>query len=258
MATPNASMRPCDRAPGRCLRTDAVARSARLCAQGKYPDKPVRIDPAVRRGRRRRHHDAAGGREARRKARPAFRGREQCRAPAASPRRARCCRSPADGYTLAVFTNGTAISVGAVQEPAVRSGEGFRAGLGHGLFRPDPRHQCQRPLQDARRLHQGREGQAGPAQYRHHRRRLEPESRRRIVQVGRRHRFRDRAVQDLGRRAGRARAQRRPDGDRILRRLARQPRRQEIHPGRDVGHAARRVSAGRADREGGRRRRIAK
>jgi tRNA-guanine transglycosylase len=84
-----------------------------------------------------------------------------------------------------------------VQEPALRSGEGLRAGLGDGLFRPDLRHQRRRPLQDARRLHQGRQRKAWRAQYRHHRRGLDPESRRRAAQDDGRHQCGDRAVQDL-------------------------------------------------------------
>ncbi len=212
----------------------------------------MRIDAAVRRRRRRRHHHATGGRQARREARPAFRGREQC----GRRRHRRRARGAAVAGRRLYACGADQRHRGqrrAVQEPAVRSDQGFRAGLGDGLFRPRARDQCQRALQDARRFHQGGEGKARPAQCRHHRRGLEPESRRRIVQVGFGPGFRDRAVQDLGRGAGRSGAQRRADGGRVLCRAPWRARCQEIHSGRDLGHQARRISARCSDREGGRR-----
>ena len=53
------------------------------------------------------------------------------RARAASRRRVRCSRSRADGYTIGLVTNGTAISAAMLQGAAVRPGEGVRADLDH-------------------------------------------------------------------------------------------------------------------------------
>ena len=77
---------------------------------GDLSQPPGARHSAVCSGRRGRYHRAHRGREAQREARPAFRHREHAR------RRRHCCGTrgvagAADGYTLALFSNGTAISV---------------------------------------------------------------------------------------------------------------------------------------------------
>ena len=52
---------------------------------------------------------------------------------------------PADGYTIGLVTNGTAISVAHLQGAAVRSGEGIRADLDDRQFRPGVRDQRRIP-----------------------------------------------------------------------------------------------------------------
>ena len=105
----------------------------------------------------------------------------------------------------------------AVQEPAVRPGEGFRADLVHRHVRLPVHRQRKLALQDAGRLGEGRAGAARQAQRRHHHRGLDAAPQRRAVQVERQPQFRHRADQNLGRGGGVAAARRRPDGDRLLR-----------------------------------------
>ena len=99
--------------------------------------------------------------------------------------------SPPDGYTLALLSNGTAVSVLAVQEAAIRSAEGFRRDFEPRHFRFYLRGQRGCALQDAGRFRRGGEGKARYAQCRHHQCRQHAESFGRAVQDLGRHRFRD-------------------------------------------------------------------
>jgi len=57
--------------------------------------------------------------------------------------------APADGYTLALFSNGTRDFRVAVQEPDVQSGDRFRSGVEHGLFRLHLRDASRFAISDA-------------------------------------------------------------------------------------------------------------
>ena len=201
-------------------------------AQGKYPDRPVRDHPAVRRGRRRRHHDAAGRRQARREARPAFRGREHAG-----------CRRHRRGARGAAIAGRRLYACGAHQRHrgqrrrcsracrSIRSriSRRFRRWAISTLFFVNAGSPY-KTLGDFIKAAKEKPGQlnvgtiaAGSSQN------LGAELFKSVTGLD----FRDRAVQDLGRSAGRARAQRRADGGRVLCGLARRARCQG--PGRWSG-----------------------
>ena len=108
---------------------------------GEISRAPGSHHRAVRSRRRRRPHHAAGGREARHQARPALRGRERAgrRRDRGGARRA-CGAGGRLHHHAAHQRHGDQRS--AVQEPAVRSAQGFRADLERRLFRLRVRHQC--------------------------------------------------------------------------------------------------------------------
>ncbi len=82
-------------------------------AQAKWPEKPIKLILPFGAGRRRRRHLAHHGGQAERQIRPAGGGREHAR-PRRHRRRPRGrSTQPPDGYTMALVTNGTAISVAA-------------------------------------------------------------------------------------------------------------------------------------------------
>ena len=97
--------------------------------------------------------------------------------------------SPPDGYTLALLSNGTAISVSLFNQSALRSPEGFRADLEPRLFRFHLRDQRGLAIQDAGGFHRGRQGEARHAQCRHHQYRQHAEPVGGVVQDRGRHRF---------------------------------------------------------------------
>ena len=166
--------------------TGAAAGGAagRLRAGAGLSDQAGALHPAVRRGRRRRRDLAAGRGEARREARPAFRGREHAgrrrhfRGARGAGRRQRRLHRRADHQRQRDQR-------AAVQEPAVRSGEGFHAGLADRHVRLPVHRQRQFALQDAGRLAEGGARAAGQAQRRHHHRGLDAAPDRGAVQVDR-------------------------------------------------------------------------
>ena len=74
--------------------------------------------------------------------------------------------SPPDGHTLALLSNGTAISVSLFSQFALRPPEGFRSDFEPGFLRLYLRYQFGLGIQDAGGLHCGRKGKAGHAQCR--------------------------------------------------------------------------------------------
>ena len=91
--------------------------------------------------------------------------------------------APPDGYTMALVTNGTAISVAAFNKLPFDPVKDFADGVDGRHLRSGVRGQRQVRVQDAGRFHQGGQGQARQAQHRHHRGRRHAKSRRRTVQV---------------------------------------------------------------------------
>ena len=123
--------------------------------------------------------------------------------------------APPDGYTMGLVTNGTAISVAAFNKLPFDPVKQFEMVSMVGIFDLVFCGQRQVRLQDAGRFHQGGQGAARQAQYRHHRGRRHAESRRRTVQVDGRRQRADRAVQEFARHRGGAAAQRRADAGRV-------------------------------------------
>ena len=86
--------------------------------------------------------------------------------------------APPDGYTMALVTNGTSISVAAFNKLPFDPVKDLRDGVDGRHLRSGVRGQCQVRIQDARRFPQGGEGQARQIQYRHHSARRHAKSRR--------------------------------------------------------------------------------
>ena len=128
-----------------------------------------------------------------------------------------------------------------VQETALRSAGGFRAGRRHQRFLLCVSHQRQVGVAHSSGRDRSRTGQSGQAQFRHRRRGHEPQSHGAAVSQGRRHRFHGGAVPRRDRPDGRAHAQRRGRGDQCLWRGQGQPARWQLARHRhDGGGPARR------------------
>ena len=134
--------------------------------------------------------------------------------------------SPADGYTLALLSNGTAISVSLFKNLKFNPVTDFVPVSSLGLFRLHLRYESRFALSDAGGFHQDSEAKARRAQCRHHQCRLDAKSLGAIVQIDRWRRCHHRSVPQFARRADRAVARRYPDGDRELHRRAIAHRRQ--------------------------------
>ena len=81
----------------------------------------------------------------------------------------------ADGYTLIMLTNGTAVSVSLFEKLPFDPVKDFTPVSSLGLLRLRLRHQRLVRLQDPRRIHRGRQGETRCAQCRHHQCRLDAE-----------------------------------------------------------------------------------
>jgi hypothetical protein len=110
--------------------------------------------------------------------------------------------SPPDGYTMALVTNGTAISVAAFKSLPFDPVKDFEPVSMVGTF-----DLVFVRVQDAGRLHQGGESATRKTEYRHHRGRRHAKSRRRAVQVDGRSQCTDRPLQEFARHRGGAAAQ---------------------------------------------------
>ena len=148
------------------LRLPAL-RIASAAAQAGYPDKPVRIVVPFAAGGvaditarivAEKLGDKLGQRFLRRE--PARRRRHR--------RGATVISSPPDGYTLALLSNGTAVSVSLFKKLPFDPLKDFAPISSLGIFRFRVRDQRQFANSRRCRLRRGREGKAGHAECRHH------------------------------------------------------------------------------------------
>jgi hypothetical protein len=97
--------------------------------------------------------------------------------------------SPPDGYTLALLSNGTAISVSLFKKLPFDPLRDFETCFQSGIFRFRFLYRCQLGVQDACRLHRCRKSEARRAKCRDHQYRKHPEPVGRVVQDSGRNRF---------------------------------------------------------------------